>query len=159
MTKYSGFLIMALCAFSCKKDVEELQIQYSEFSPQLWSHLATFEKEAAKRNRAFDLNKIDIKGTIEEIEQNNVAGICHYQSHNPNQITIDASFWQRADHLTREFVVFHELGHCVLGRLHKEDMYPDGRCKSIMQSGTRSCVLKYNGTYRSTYLDELFGSY
>jgi hypothetical protein len=53
-------------------------------------------------------------------------------------------------------VVFHELGHCYLGRGHSEETHPNGVCKSIMRSGNGGCFDNYNSTTREAYLDELF---
>ncbi len=66
-----------------------------------------------------------------------------------------------------EAVIFHELGHCFLGRMHKEDLLPNGDPKSMMVKDNISvyspCVYAFgeldecNFTYkRAYYLDELF---
>jgi hypothetical protein len=73
-----------------------------------------------------------------------------------------------SDWAEREALIFHELGHCLLGRGHTTDTLPNGDPKSIMipnnirlygpcvyQIGDPDC----NKTYRRQYyLDELFNA-
>ncbi len=56
----------------------------------------------------------------------------------------------------REFVVFHELGHCDLGRDHRDEAFDNGVCVSIMRSGLGDCRDYYHPRTREGYLDELF---
>jgi hypothetical protein len=66
----------------------------------------------------------------------------------------------------KEVLLFHELGHCVLGRLHESSRLPNGDFKSLMNENDlsvyTSCVYPVdNGPCdfrfkRSYYLDELF---
>jgi len=58
--------------------------------------------------------------------------------------------------MSKEYLVFHELGHCILGRSHSNDILENGDCKSIMQSGTSNCKGNYNDENREMLLDELF---
>lgn len=69
---------------------------------------------------------------------------------------IDLEFWERANILNKEFVVFHELGHCTLFRAHKEGVDANGICVSMMRSGLEDCRDNYSAITRATYWDELF---
>lgn len=69
---------------------------------------------------------------------------------------MDETFWNTTSDRGKEFVVFHELGHCFLLRNHLEDTFLGGTCTSIMRSGTGSCRDNYGRLTRETYLDELF---
>lgn len=119
-------------------------------------YLQRFEDEAQQRQFQINLDEIELETTIQEIDEKGVAGICHYSSAHPNRITIDKTFWDNASEFMKEMVVFHELGHCVLGRGHREDATSRGFCKSIMQSGTGTCNLAYNSENRTYYINELF---
>ena len=122
----------------------------------LWPYFQRFEEEAALRGLEVDLVASRITGMIAQIEAENVLGQCNYQSFFPNHVTIDKAFWDRAGDRGREFVVFHELGHCELLRDHFEGVFPDGTCRSIMRSGVEGCRDNYGAATRSAYLDELF---
>ena len=129
---------------------------YPNVDQNLWSHFANFEKEAAARGFNIELNRLRLNAVISEIAENGVLGQCQYSSQYPNRVTIDKTFWSRSSELYREFVVFHELGHCVLDRDHKEDQDQRGLCLSIMRSGLGDCRDAYNSVNRTYYLNELF---
>ncbi len=38
----------------------------------------------------------------------------------PSYVQIDIKRWERLDEASREVILFHELGHCVLGLRHQE---------------------------------------
>jgi len=69
---------------------------------------------------------------------------------------IDKAFFNQTSELLKEMVIFHELGHCVLFRGHREATYSNGTCASIMRSGVEGCRDNYRASTRAAYLDELF---
>ena len=170
--KFSFFsLILIFGAFmfftSCVEDEEITESSETEFlpigefpgvDPALWSHFSNFEAEAAIRGLDIDLYLANITGEISEIDEEHVAGQCTYSNQAPNAVTIDKTFWDQSNELFREFVVFHELGHCFLGRGHEEGVNADGTCRSLMRSGVEDCRDNYRTTTRKAYLDELFGA-
>lgn len=151
-----------LSTFSC---LEDNPSNYSSFDEsegyagvdaRLWEYYQTFENEAAKRGLAVDLKTTLITGEIDNIHDNNVIGTCQYGRYVNNHITIDKSFWAKSSQLGKEFVVFHELGHCFLNRSHLEDSTSGGLCVSLMRSGNGSCRDAYSFQNREYYLNELF---
>lgn len=165
---FSLLLILGTLMFatSCVEDesiteTEDELLPIGEFpgvDPALWSYFSSFEEEAAARGLDIDLYLANITGVISEIDEEHVAGQCTYSSNAPNAVTIDKTFWDRSNVIFREFVVFHELGHCFLGRGHEEGTNADGTCTSIMRSGIEDCRDNYRPTTREVYLDELFGA-
>ncbi len=163
------FIFGILLLFSsCQEDealdltTEEEFLPFGEFpgvDPELWSYYSDFEAEAAARGLDIDLFAANITGEISEIAEEHVAGRCSYSNVAPNEIIIDQTFWNRSSVLFREFVVFHELGHCFLGRGHEEGTNADGTCTSLMRSGLEDCKDNYRGTTREVYLNELFGAF
>jgi len=155
----SAFTLSILFS-SCQKDISEPEentnIRFANVEPELWPYYSAFEKEASLRGFDYDLNAMNILGKIEEIHEQNVAGSCKFGRYIDNEVTIDQSFWNRSSNLFKEFVVFHELGHCVLLRDHDESADAQGRCLSIMRSGTGNCRDVYSLQNRGIYLDELF---
>jgi len=75
-------------------------------------------------------------------------------------ITIDRKFWERADKTYKEIVMFHELGHCALGRKHNDETTPIGPFIDIGNSIMNSYVDMVPGGFyldnRDEYLRELF---
>lgn len=82
-------------------------------------------------------------------------GICrrlHSNSHH-NVIVIKESYWNTATEASREQLMFHELGHCVLRLSHNDNMWTDGCPSSIMNTVHLSDAC-YN-KYRWYYLEDL----
>ncbi len=125
---------------------------------ELWSHFIAFEDAAEDRGFRVDLSATQIRGTIEEIHEDNIAGTCSFGGRtNFRDVVIDESFWDNSSQLSREYIVFHELGHCFLGRDHEEACLANRSYASLMRSGLGSCRDNYNFSTRDYYLDELFG--
>jgi len=157
------FVFATLLLQACQKDssVEPLPIEilpktYSNIPEPLWDYFERFEEMALDRGILIDLNRLNLTAEIVEIAEDGVAGTCSFGSHTPKHIEIDLTFWNQSSDLFKEFVVFHELGHCVLFRGHREDVHEDGTCVSLMRSGVEECRDNYRLNTRSAYLDELF---
>jgi len=72
-------------------------------------------------------------------------------NHTPT-ITVNASIWSRLPNSQREQLLFHELGHCVLGRQHRTDTI-NGVPNSIMYP---SLVTEFDyQNNRNYYIHEL----
>ncbi|MEM1322163.1 MAG: hypothetical protein AAGG75_18020 [Bacteroidota bacterium] len=169
MNRYLLLLLASLTLLltACQKDEENITIndqptistlegEYPGVVNELWPYFQRFEEAAAARGISISLAAAGITGVIEEIDEENVAGTCRFNSHMPNHVTIDKSFWDIASDRFREFIIFHELGHCSLLRDHREDAYSSGACISIMRSGLGDCRDNYTPRNRAIYLDELF---
>ncbi|NNE26861.1 MAG: hypothetical protein HKN09_08460 [Saprospiraceae bacterium] len=150
-----SILIIGACETSTFNDTAEQGI-YPEVDQSLWIYFERFEDEAAKRGIPINLKTLGITGVVENIQETNVAGTCQYGQHIAH-VTIDLNFWQSSSFYNREFVVFHELGHCALKLNHNDLAFTNGICKSIMHSGLTNCRTAYNIENRDYYLDELFG--
>jgi hypothetical protein len=122
----------------------------------LQDYFDRFEAEGQARGYDIDLSATNITGSIEEIDEDYVAGQCSYGPNHPSEIVIDAEFWNVASDLLKEMVVFHELGHCYLYRGHEEGVFSNGTCQSIMRSGVEGCLDNYNVQTREYYVNELF---
>ena len=70
------------------------------------------------------------------------------------RIELGAQTWERLSPLERELALFHELGHCYLGRHHDNAIRENGHPKSIMaEEGFPDVVYR---DYREEYIWELF---
>ena len=83
------------------------------------------------------------------------------QCNQENQlITINPASWQQNDAAQNRLTIFHELGHCLLGRAHLNGVLPNGEWQSIMRGGepvsNRSFITNFSGFRKEYYLDELF---
>ncbi len=130
--------------------------------PAFTNYVQRFESEALKRGKDY---KLQTEGLIIEFSKlkNDQAGLCHYEK--PIRIEIDSVYWKKitnvagADYM-KEDLIFHEMGHGILGRKHLNSTLENGDWKSIMCGGTkvdnRSWNINYRRMRRDYYVDELF---
>lgn len=84
-------------------------------------------------------------------------GMCYYYQYQDGtrefvNIEIDPDYWQSTSETKKEVLLFHELGHCVLGRDHDEQKLYYTVPKSIMYPYLFEQAYQ---TYRSYYVEEL----
>lgn len=154
--KYNLLFIPIFLSISCK-DTNEYRVN-DEFAP----YVQKFIDEAALRGKTYDFEKTGLIIEFANLD-NDVAGLCHYED--PIRIQIDKDYWNalqgtEGEELMKEDLIFHEMGHGILGRKHINDILENGDWKSIMCGGDkvddRPWNINYRGFRRTYYLDELF---
>lgn len=99
---------------------------------------------------------VDIDIEFKKIDYPTV-GLCFYsvgldnKKHGLN-IQIDPDFWNKSSNEQREELLFHELGHCILGRDHIETMLKYNTPKSVMYPYVFESAYK---KHREYYVNEL----
>ncbi|MEO1628917.1 MAG: hypothetical protein AAFV25_27470 [Bacteroidota bacterium] len=158
-------LLSILLLAACQKnqsivETESPQLEdegrFPNVDTRLWPYFQRYEEEGLARGFRIDLAARGITGVIADLEGEHVAGQCNYNFRSPNHVTVDLDFWNRSSDRFKEFIIFHELGHCHLLRDHREDSHSNGRCVSLMRSGLGECWDAYNTQTRQAYIDELF---
>ncbi len=157
MFKLLQAVLIFFVILSCGRSLDPSGKAFDSVDEALWVHFETFEVEAARRGVNIDLVALEITGVIENIQENGVAGTCQYGQH-IHHVTVDKEVWDNGSTLLREYIVFHELGHCSLFRDHNDQTLSTGACHSIMASGLGGCNYAYTAKSRDRYLDELFGA-
>lgn len=157
-------LLMLTMILSCEDNQESTIYRIDE---ELLPYLETFLAEA----RSHGL-QVEAKNLIMEFA-NDAGEICGECSNPKNsgqrKVTIvrNSLCWLDAPAQNREALVFHELGHCLLVRDHRDEKFPNGAVSSIMHSeyeGPYSpCIYDLGGDKscdkterRGYYVDELF---
>lgn len=155
-SNYFFLICISLSLYSCG-DSHEYNVD-----PAFAGYVQRFEDEAAKRGKNFQLQT---EGLIIEFSKlkDDQAGLCHYE--NPIRIEIDSNYWKSissaaGSEYMKEDLIFHEMGHGILGRKHLNSTLPNGDWKSIMCGGSkvnnRSWNINYRRIRRDYYVDELF---
>lgn len=151
--KYIMFVLATnLCLIGCNKDYNQV------IEAELQEHFSNFEIEAAAHGIEIDISTIDISAYIENIETQGTLGQCKSYSDGSQQVIVDEQYWNRISNNDREYIVFHELGHCILKREHNDNKDEKGSCTSIMQSGINGCKSVYNNENKTQLLMELFNN-
>ena len=154
MLKSYFFLFLVIClSASCAHRVDGVILD-EELEP----YFVIFEEEAAKRGIIFDNEVEQIEGYIQNVLESGVIGACRRNDGEDvnRSVFFDKPYWNTATNLEKEYVVFHELGHCFLLLDHDDRENDNGECTSIMASGTGSCRDNFNSLTREELLDELF---
>ena len=128
-----------------------------ETDDELIPYFDLFAAEGAKRGITVDYEEARIEGLFQDIGGGNTLGQCFRNTDKPRKVIIDIDFWADATEPEREFLIFHELGHCFLDRDHLDDTIPNSNvCVSIMHATPQSCSFSLTDDNREEYLDELF---
>ena len=138
-----------------------------QVDPVLTPYIESFISEAAKRGHTIE--KKNLIARFSKASDGALCGSCNSLSSDPNIQKIISIYninpcWFNDQQL--ETLVFHELGHCILGREHLTDTLINGDPKSIMVPdnlalyapclypiGNQPCNMSFKREY---YLNELF---
>ncbi len=140
------FSILAFFLQSCHKDNIPSEFQ---------KYVDSFIAEGAKRGLKLHSDNLTVKFNPNE----NGASQC--TNLGTQEILINKPFWNSFNELERESLIFHELGHCILGLNHDNCLLLDGTSESMMCGIGGSCSIDYcfypyGGMRREYYLDQLF---
>jgi hypothetical protein len=142
-------LVLSPLAISVRPQKLYIPPQYSaDFEPQV----ASFIQNGESRGVVVDMSGLIMRFT-DMFEGTPVLGVCV-----PNEVVvlISQSFWNKADPAEREFLIWHELGHCILGREHSTWMH-EGYPVSIMYPVEWATNHEdYYYTHRNELIDELY---
>jgi hypothetical protein len=141
----------ALFALSCTHE----RIPNHDYPEEFQPYIDRFFKEASLRNLNIEPDNYNIVIEFEKL-QFPLAGFCLPYTH---KIQIDSIFWHFTSESNREFLLAHELGHCILGRPHRNEKTQQGECLSIMRGAENGfdCILNFESpSWRKYYYDELF---
>lgn len=159
-------LVLSLMLLFCcnkKSDFTPLFAVPDEFKP----YVDSFWQQAASHGVSLQTNNLIIK--YDSTLPLNICGQSNVISADNNiqkiiSINPHLKCWNNGVEL--ETLIFHEMGHCILGRSHDNSLLPNGSPKSIMVADNISlfstCVYPIDSepcdkTYREDYyMDELF---
>jgi hypothetical protein len=142
--------VVVAAAFSCSRDKDPSIID-SAFQP----YVDSFNREASSRN----VNPNEAGLIVEFVDQSEISEYCGYGTVNPPHVKISrtGTCWTEVTNINKEILLFHEMGHAVLGRAHNNDTLPNGDFKSMMFAGNQFRLYdSHDEQRRKYYLDELF---
>ena len=150
--KVGYWLGVIICLMGCdNRDAAVL------VDPSLDPYFNKFVVEANLRGIDIEDHSRLIGGAFDDLGEG-VRGQCQHLSDDSERVVIDRTYWNQSSSIEREFIVFHELGHCILNRSHLDTKSPRGECASIMHSSSFSCRNTYDANTREQLLDELFSN-
>ena len=145
LKELSNILIFVVASVGCAKPSgDQALIEIAE----------RFVSDAARYGVTVDINDYTLKfvEALRPMPGKNIIGECFNYK---NEVHIKKRWFDRASEADREALLYHELGHCVLRRGHKEGAAgPGGSPTSVMQALLISGVVWEKN--REWYLQELF---
>ncbi len=125
-------------------------------------YVNSFIQEGAKRGYDIDFSDTGLSIVFGNIV-NASASCTEIAGHDSgsHQILVNKDAWHTLNDSLRERLIFHELGHCELNRVHRNDKFEDGSWKSIMRGDPLSeadekLPIPYFGFRKDYYINELF---
>lgn len=148
---FTVVLFACLIVSACSKE------DILETDAELIPYFQIFADEAALRGIEVDYVEARIEGLIQPISRNQVLGQCFRNEERPKKVIVDRDYWEGAEENERQFLIFHELGHCFLNLEHDDRLdFDTNTCLSIMHSTSDACPFELDDDNRERYLDELF---
>ena len=158
-----GLLVIYFTGCSTQEEPEPVYGVPEEFQPII----ETFIEEAALRGFNHQITNLIIR--YDDDLDSKYCGQCNSNSMDQNiqKIILINSNKCWSNDFQKEALIFHELGHCFLGRSHDESTLPNDDPKSMMVKDNidiySPCIYAIGGTNdcnnifkRTYYLDELF---
>jgi hypothetical protein len=159
----TGFCRLALATLllavapGCAKSADE-HTAAVQIDPAAAQYVARFEESAASYGRAVTVTDLVVEfGEVEAVpgESGGARGVCSAATGQTPVVTLSREAWDRSSDAEREELVFHELGHCLLGLTHEAGINSDGIPTSVMNpTEIGGAIYKQ---YREFYLRGLFG--
>ena len=119
MVQIYGSIILlgsVLLLNGCGKAPESPSVDSGEFS----SYVSGFEKASQDHGKPVQISSLKIQ--YGELGNSSERAVCEIRESNPvPTITVSKEKWDRLSKDEREELMFHELGHCVLHRKHRND--------------------------------------
>ncbi len=149
---------IGLTEFECAEGNFECNVDVA-----LASYVNDFFEEAEARGNGFPRDNI-IAEFVDEIVINGIGfsgrGWSDYDGTGQKKIEILRNAWGTMNESQREILVFHELGHALLSRGHRNSRFPNCDRASVMCGdvcdGFRTIYTQADDQRRTYYLDELF---
>jgi hypothetical protein len=151
-------LALAVIATGCNRD--------SDHTPTVQIHadaaqyVSRFVTEAAAHGRNVVISDLILEfGSVDGAPgdaNSGARGVCNIAYGQTPVITLSRDAWDRSSDAEREELVFHELGHCILGLTHVGGINADGIPASVMNpTEIHGAIYKQ---FRAYYMKGLFGS-
>lgn len=149
LLRNTSLALLAMLTITCSKDKKY------NVPGDVEVYVQRFEQEAKARGYDVEIKRL-IVTMVDNLESGGaaVAGRCNGQGARRPEIELDTKFPNLSPEL-QEQLVFHELGHCILDRAHKDGILSNGHFNSIMNTHFWNFIGGQEFK-RDYYLDELF---
>lgn len=152
--KLALVFFLALPVYGGSKTQDEMKAYVARFIGAAKAHSQIVFLSGPLANFAID--RLILEGGV--TDGSHILGECYVKAGQTPRIVVNFLVWESLQDDMKEEIMFHELGHCILGRPHVEQMIAveGGEIpKSLMYP--YSLPNRIYAPHREYYLDELFG--
>ena len=124
--------------------------------------VAQFQQDALAQNHPVSTDQVQYSfQSLPQVNGEQAIGDCQQGGGTPPTVILDTASWATMTDTQKEMVVYHELGHCVLGRVHDSSYFAVPNTNfSIVNSlmyPSQTDPGNYE-IYRAHYMQELFAN-
>lgn len=143
---------LSLLATSCGQNTQasppQPVLQLGSFAP----YVAKFEADSIAQGAPVKVDNLIVQFGVMDFSAER--GDCTISGDLTPVITLDQEYWNSTDEPGREALIYHELGHCILRRVHRNTLNGDGIPISDMNKYTIDSVTYQQ--FRAQFVAELF---
>lgn len=148
-------LLLSFVLAGCNQHLKPYKIL--SIDPQLQPYFYSFLKDAADLGHPILVDNLSMHFVTNLIPSSH-QGVCE-KNKNPPRILISLQYWQSFQEIEKKALVYHELGHCVLGLEHDNEYicfseYNECIPRSLMYPYSISAW--FYSKYWNYYASELF---
>lgn len=132
---------------------------FLNIGPEFKPYVDMFECEAKRMGRPLKIKTLTVEFGDTKYRGEYVIGLCGQSNMLNPVITIDKEFWDESSETSREILMFHELGHCILDKNHNNNMIMLPTVAWPIPASIMGAELLSDNYYvlnRDYYLHELF---
>lgn len=131
--------------------------QFSSTNPLFNNIVSQFEQAGRQYSGNSQFTVSNVPVNFGNTENEKFEGVCFSYPDGTTEVIIREAWWNSASQALKESLLYHELGHCVLGRDHDNETFSvDGTThKASMMNSVIVNSSKYT-SYKAGYLTELF---
>lgn len=123
------------------------------FEPEFKPYVTGFIDAARRNNKEINVDLISI--SFMDVPEHSTTGLVFGKCED-GVIYIVKPYWEATSESRREVILYHELGHCVLGRDHLGGWNAQLDIPLSIMTSMSSIVIDYWDNNREYYLSELF---
>jgi hypothetical protein len=110
------FVALAVSASACGQKEKDHEA-FLQIDASFQNYVSNFEQASAEEGTPLQITDLILGfGPTPSL---NETGVCEWAENETPRITINARIWGTLNDYDRQEVIFHELGHCVLRRIHQ----------------------------------------
>jgi hypothetical protein len=149
-------VLLGVSASSCAPK-EKQHESFLQVDAPFQDYVHNFETVSAQEGQSIQIDDLIVQ--FGDTPTLNETGVCEWADNETPKITVNERIWNTLNDYDRQEVIFHELGHCILKRVHQtsEIMGYNG---SVQIAESVMYPYRISGTiYRDNiahYNDELF---